>query len=327
MTTPTTTLNAGDSLTGGAGNDVLSIVVQDNKTGGVSGFFTKEIEDIRVQVADTAGETFDFAGVAGATSVTSLNSAGSLTVTGIQTNAKIVAQGTNAGITAGFANAIVGGTADVGEVEINGSATTANVAINLVGNTSSFETVNIKSTGAASGNTASNFRVSVDDGANNTIKTVNISGDAGARLAVSLDGAAATSSSTVGVVNITNTAGVNVAVAGAGRTFVSVTGGTGNDAIVVTNLDQNSTIAGGDGIDTLVVTSTDALAATAFKNVTGFEKIQLQGALTNPQNLASAGAVTDVILGGALNGGSVSGLPPASTCSFWRAVAPMAPCS
>jgi len=313
-----------NSLVGGEGTDTLSVVVQDAVAGatGVAGFFTNGVENINIQVADVAGQVVDFQGVAGATTLTSLNSAGALTVNNVQNNVKTVVQGTNADVTVNYANALVSGSADTAEVEINGVATTSagNVTIDLdsVGNVlgQGFETVNVKSTGAASGNSTSGTRVVIGDDVANTIKTVNISGDAAARLIATLDGAAANTSTTVGTVNITNTAGVNVVVAGANRTFVSVTGGTGNDTISVTNLDANSTLAGGEGVDTLAITSSDLLLSTAFKNVTGFEKIQFGGSLNQNQNLTSAGNVTDVILSGGAAGGTVSGVASGLNLQF-----------
>lgn len=308
--TPTTTLNSGDSLVGGGGDDSLTVTVQTAQGGGgVAGFFTSGIEQLNFQVADVAGQIVNLQGSTGVTGVASTFSAGALTLNNLASNAKVIAQGANANVTVGMANSLVVGSNDTATIELDGAATTGAVVINVAGQTAGgFESVNVVATGSASGSSAAGTRVTIDDGAANTIRSVTVSGSVTARLTLPLDGAAANSSTTVGTVNVTNTAGVNAVIAGAGRNFVSVTGGAGNDSFTVTNLDANSTIAGGDGTDTLTISSVDALAATAFKNVSGFEVISLSGSLTNAQNLASAGAVTSVTLAGGTAGGTVSGV-------------------
>ena len=293
-TAATTTLTAGDNLDGGAGSDTLSITSAAEMTLG-GGVTMNNIENVTVSASGGA-LTLDAALMTGITSVTNSGSTAAVSINNLKTLVPVGVTATATNTTVTFATAVTTGTSDAITVNLNGanSSGAATSTVNVAG----FETVNVASSGSASGATT-NTGVTIDS---TTLTTLNVTGTAAAKLVANLVGASASVTGTV--TSDDGAHDVNIT----GRTVtdkLSVSMGGGNDTLRVGTVSAAHTIAGGEGADTLRYSGTDAIALAATANISGIETVTLTG----PASFAMTGAgVTTVNYTTAPAGATFGGL-------------------
>jgi hypothetical protein len=274
-TAATTTLTAGDNLNGGAGVDTLNITSAAAMTLG-AGVIMNDIENVSISAS---GDTLilDTALMTGITSVTNSGSTAAVSITGLKALVPVSVTATSANTTVAFAAAVTAGTADAITVNLNG-ANSSGAAVSTV-NLAGFETVNVASSGSASG-AITNMGVTIDS---TTLTTLNVTGSTAAKLTANLVGASAAVTGTV--TSDDGAHDVNIP----GRLLtdkLAVTMAGGNDTLRVDTVAATHTIAGGEGTDTLRYSGTAAVALAATANVTGIETVTLTG----PASFAMTGA-------------------------------------
>ena len=292
-----TTYNSDDIINGGLGSDTLAVTTA-AAGGPIIGNLTS-IETVKVTNGSgtiTDVYTINMIGSVGVTDVQSRLSSADVSYTNLPTLTSVTAYGTTAGadITASYVNTVAAGTAD--SITINADGGTS-VGVEARGNgTGRFETLNLVSSGASK-NTVT-FAAVTQAGA----KAVNISGSAATVVALEKTKAKA-------VVDASTATGKQTISVAAGDTGAAsliyvdtITGGTADDTITVTDLVGGSraattlfaaantpkTIDGGAGTDTLsIAESVSALtssltATTAQKHaVSNIETLQINTSLAD----------------------------------------------
>jgi len=291
------TLTSGDSLNGGAGAaDKLQITTTAAAAVG-GGVQTAGIEDIST-TATVGALSVDASLFDGVTSVTNTGSTADVSFTGLKAIPTVNVVATSTNTTVGVAASATSGATDAATINLNGAATTANATLTLNG----VETLNVVSSGAATGGSSSTLTVASD-----TLTTLNVTGTATAKLSANLVGATAT---TTGVV--TSDAGAHdVSVTGTvAADKVSVSMGAGNDTVRIAVISATHTIAGGDGTDTLATSA--SITTTTGANISGFEAVEISGgasvALPTTNTVATL-TIRDAAGGtltGRANGGTVN---------------------
>lgn len=289
------TLQLTDNVNAGAGTDTVNLRV--NGAVNLAATTSPILSGVEVlNVTNLAGAT-NIDGASVVPDLTTLNSVGglaALTATNVSTNVKtlglsnVAADDADLSVTYRAGNT---GTADTLTLNVssNSSATpaTANTfaAVNVVGAAAGdgFDIVNVKSTGAATRLDA----LAVTDGVNNsTMRTLNITGDAGFRVNTALD-----FFNTTGTVDASKATGaINLAF---GAEDITVTGGSGNDRFNFgPTLTETDKVDGGAGTDTLAISQNivaanpvDALvkAVNATKNMEVLELTQAGAAVAASQ--------------------------------------------
>jgi hypothetical protein len=234
-----TTLNAGDSMTGGAGADLLGIFSSAIAT--VGGFTAAGIETISgSSTSSTAADilTINMGGVSGETAVRVTGSSSSVTFTNSDNIVPLELMYNSAGNVVVTLNAsTVVGTAD--EYSISTTDTT-NGTVNVAG----VETITVTNSGTSS--------IATLTAANAT--TLNLAGS-GSLTVTDLN-------DTLTTVSATGSTGTNI-LDGFGATDATVTGGAGADTFKMgETLTKADTVDGGAGADTLVVNNTGGGALT-----------------------------------------------------------------
>ena len=273
----TATLTAGDNINGGAGTDTLNITSAAEMTIG-SGVTMTDIENVSVSASGGA-LTLDAALMTGITSLTNSGSSQAVTVSNLKALVPVTVMGASANTTVGFAAAVTAGAADAITLNLNAANNTGSTAtvVGLAG----FETVNVVSSGSASGATT-NSGVTIESAA---LTTLNVTGTVAAKLVANLAGASASVTGTV--TSDDGAHDVNIT----GRLVsdkLSVSMGAGNDQVRVGTVAATHTIAGGDGTDTLRYSGADAVLLAATANITGIETVTLSNA--TPASFAMTGA-------------------------------------
>jgi Ca2+-binding RTX toxin-like protein len=277
------TLNSGDSLAGGGGNDELTAVINAS----VTPTSISSIETITISATGAAALTADMSNVTGATSISNQGSTIGLTLSGVgvATTVNIQDTSTPAQVIT-FSN--VTGTADAATVGLKNVSTTATASVLGI------ETLTLNSGGSGTNtlatlttDTATKLIVTGTRGlviTNNTIAPLNFV-DASANTA--LDNIGVDIDMAVGAVTVIggkgndsfefNVAGDTSAVGGAGNDTFDYTATTNTFSIA-------DTLAGGDGADdAMIVDHDDAVAITTAMTaltggtVTGVERIRLNG--------------------------------------------------
>lgn len=334
-----TTLTVGDTVDGGAGTDTLTLTTSLSANTALDGFNTSNLESFNVSMSDSdtgnaetltlnmssaAAGTVQVSGL-GTTvandTVTFNNLAGGTTVS--------MRSATDLNTTANFVAAATAGTADAVSVELAGVSRTAATDVTLTIGTG-FETLNIDSSGSAS---------RLDQITTTTATAINITGNANLTVDTDLDATTVTVDASAFTGNLSidtsNDAAPNTAVAGVDVADITVTGGSGNDNIDVSQNAANNeivvdggagndtvtigagvlaagtatlaqdTLGGGAGTDILVSTSAGLAAQTAAGTVgvSGFETLQasdaLGGATITVANVQATGVETvNVAAGG-----------------------------
>jgi hypothetical protein len=262
------TLNSGDRLDGGAGNDTLTAEIKSS----VTPASLANIEN--VDLITSTGATVDLSNGSAFTNVNSVAASAALVLQGIGTSVVVGIQDTAQNHTITFNS--VTGTADSATLSVrNVTGGTLNVG--------GIETLNIKSSGSA--NTiatltaaeATKLVVTGDKALTITTNAGTVATiDASAMTGVG----AVTASLTPGAATVTGGAG-NDSVTFSGAGAASVDGGAGNDTFTFnTTFGSTDTVKGGDGTDALTVDvdNVDSGAiTTALTNVTGVETLRLNG--------------------------------------------------
>jgi Ca2+-binding RTX toxin-like protein len=296
----TATLTAGDNIDGGAGVDTLAITSTAAMALG-AGVTTTGIENVSVSASGGA-LTLDTAQMTGITSVANSGSSSDVSITGLKALVPVSVTATSAATTVGFASAVTAGTADAITVNINGVGTSVITA-------NGFETINVASSGSASGGT-----VAATNGttvASTTLNTLNVTGTAAAKLVANLVGANAATTGTV----TSDDGAHDVDISGRALTDkLSVTMLGGNDTVRVDTVSATHTIAGGDGTDTLRYSGNAVVALAATANVSGIETVTLAG--TAPASFAMTGAGVTTVNYSEAGAGTFGGLSTGGTVNL-----------
>lgn len=264
----TQTLTSGDSLVGGAGTDALQIAASGGAAVAAPLVSTSSIETLNVTNNNTGLYTVDSSLMSGLKTVQVTAGAHDVTVSGQASilNASLVS--TSRSLTLSPASGTTG-TADEMSLTINGAGTSAGSTVTANG----IETINLTSTGAASGNSTNSTRVTV---ASDALDKLVVTGEANARLTVNFAGASGTDVSTLDASK--STGGVNASITVGSSGNASIVGGAGNDAFTLGTMSKYQTVTGGDGTDTITVSaaaySSTATTQTAA-NVSGFEVLSV----------------------------------------------------
>jgi len=296
-TSTSQTLNSGDSIDGGAGTDTLTITSSSAFPLAGSGVTVNNVENINITASGDA-LVLDTALMTGITSVTNSGSTSAVTVNSLKALVPVTVAAANASTTVGFASAVTAGASDSITVNISGANPTTAGTIRVDG----FETINVSSTGSASGGSSSSSNLTTI--ASNTVNTFNVTGSAAAKLVVDLVGATST---TTGVVTSDDGAH-DIDLTADSTDKLNITLGGGNDTLRVGNIAATHTISGGDGTDTLRYSGASATFAQTA-NVTGFETATLTAgssfvmpATTVNYTVSPAGATyAGLATGGTLN--------------------------
>jgi Ca2+-binding RTX toxin-like protein len=282
-TASSTTLNSGDRLNGGAGNDTLAITSNATAAATVGGGVTSDsVETVTVTatVSDLEVALGTFTGV---TTVGSNGSTTPVSFTGLTAIPAVNVTATGSNVTVAAATTVTAGTADSATITLNGATGSAGGGQTVRFN--GIETINLVATGATSGSADSTVAGVPTAGrsvtvASTELTTLAITGTAGARVVADLVGSSATITGTVtsaeGSDDVTVTAGT--------QNKVSVNMGAGNDTVrlgaapgVLAAAPTTGawTIAGGDGTDTLVTGSPVTSATTTGGYISGFEAVRV----------------------------------------------------
>jgi len=248
-----TTLNAGDSITGGAGSDTLAVFSSAAAT--IGGFTAAGVETISVSsTSSTATDvvTVNMGSVSGETGVQVTGSSSSATFNNTDNIVPLTLSYNSAGNAIVTYNAsTIAGTADA--MTLNTTDTT-NGTVTLAG----IETLTVNNSGTSTVSTLTTTSAT----------TMNVTG-AGSLTLSDVDDA----TKTIDMSGYTGTSSIG----GLGAVDLTVTGGSGNDTIIVAmaNVDANDTITGGDGSDTLRIDDSMTSSA-AMAGVSGFETVYLR---------------------------------------------------
>ena len=290
------TLNAGDNINGGAGNDTLNITSTSALAAG-TGVTSTGIESVAI-TATTGAFSLDATTMSGITSVTNSGSTGAdVTVSGLTAKVAVNLTGANASTTITHAAAAVVGTADALALTLNGANTTTSGTLTANG----FETINVNAVGAT-GSSATALTISDD-----SMQTLAITGTGASAIVATLNGA---SGAVVGTVTGGDGAETLTVTSGASG-LMSISTGAGNDRVNVSSIAATHTIAGGDGTDTL--STSVSISATTGANISGFETVRISAAgatvalpATNTVSTLSiidavGGTLTNLATGGTVN--------------------------
>jgi len=285
------TLNSGDRLDGGAGNDELFATIN----GSVAPTSLTNIERVTATVV-TAASTLDLTAATGVSSVTLAGSAFGATVAGISKSVSVTLRDSAVAHTITYSD--VGGSADSATVNVQNMSQATSVATTIAG----VEALTLNATG-------SDATLGLLTSAATT--TLNVTGSKALNIVDNLG-------STVLTVDAsTNTGGVNLDFDG---TNMTVTGGAGNDDFsfeaagnvsvsggalndifrfnTVGTYTTSDTIAGGDGNDTLSASAAALVTASSSTpttyRTTGIEKLSLNDALADNATVNAANIDTGI---------------------------------
>lgn len=265
-TTDGMSLTSDDTLDGGAGTDLL------NATVGTTGIVQATLSNIEtVKAMFSAAGSLSLLSGAGVTSVIDNGSTANATFGNIgSASVALTAQNTSFDATFGFTNAALSGSTD--NVAITLSNVTAGTALVITpaSGTNGAETITITSTGSA------NTLDSIDDGTSTSLTKLVVKGDQALTLTAitpvtvtTIDAGALTAALTI---TDTSTAAATITGGSANDSITmsnnvtadSIDAGAGNDTVTFTtagNFTVADTVKGGDGIDTLGVIAADVTTA------------------------------------------------------------------
>ena len=257
-----TSLNPGDSLSGGAGIDMLSITLSGSTANPTIPLQTNGVEKISVGNYNSfAGD--DTLALAAASDVTDLmvTGSGATAFTGVRSLVNVMLSSSTGATTVTYGSGPLSGTADTQSLTLSGSGSSSSpVAFKVTGASSAVaETLAIKTEGSSSA-------ISLD--ASNDHKTITVSGSAGLTIV-------ATGETTITTVDASAATG-GVAINDLGASKLTVIGGAGNDSIRISGatIDTDDSINAGDGVDTLSLTvAANITSATNGAKVVGFENV------------------------------------------------------
>ena len=295
-TSTSQTLNAGDNINGGTGNDTLNITSTSALAAGV-GVTSTGIESVAI-TATTGDFSLDTTSMTGITTITNSGSTGAaVTVTGLTNKVAVNLTGANASTTITHAAAAVVGTADALALTLNGANTTSVGTLTVNG----FETINAVATGAT-GSSSTTLTISDD-----SLQTLAITGAGSSAIVATLSGAGGAVVGTVtggdGAETLTITPGSSA--------LLSISTNAGNDRVNISSIAATHTIAGGDGTDTLNTSA--AITTVTGANISGFEtvRVTLGATVALPAtNTVSTFTITDA------GGGTLTNLAASGTVNL-----------
>ncbi|QMS63405.1 beta strand repeat-containing protein [Campylobacter fetus] len=250
------TLNPGDKIDGGAGNDVLKVDLKNNFKGLKDDGYIKNIEKLSLTNSSVSNRTFDAKGIKDVQTL-ALNSEKGIEVKNLANIADIELtnlQAANFNVDSIYADKVLDGSADVQNLKVNGvGAKGASVAITA----DKIENLSLNATGKDS------FLKDI------TSKDVSVKGNANLSLATGAKTTTLDASSFGGALDADLSTSASV---------TSIKGGNGNDKITIKDVAVNVAIDGGAGNDELVIKGAGTLKPT----VANIEKVTLDatGALT-----------------------------------------------
>ena len=295
-TSTSQTLNAGDNVNGGAGNDTLNITSTSALAAGTgvtsSGFET-------VSITATGGAfSLDATSMSGITSITNSGSTGAaVTVTGLTSKVAVNLTGANDSTTITHAAAAVAGTADALALTLNGANTTTSGTLTANG----FETIVVNAAGATGSSTTA---LTIAD---DSLQTLAVTGAGASAIVATFNGAAGTVVATAtggdGAETLTVTPGASG--------LMSVSTGAGNDRVNIASIVATHTINGGDGTDTLFTSA--SITTTTGANISNFETVRVSGGATVA--LPSTNTVSTFTIADA-GGGTLTNLAASGTVNL-----------
>ncbi|AVK80787.1 cell surface protein [Campylobacter fetus subsp. testudinum] len=268
------TLNPGDKIDGGAGNDVLKVDLKGNFDGFKGDGYIKNVEKLELSNTTSIGRSFNAKDVAGLKTV-ALNSEKGIEVKNLANIVDVELTNLKAdkfSIDAMYANKVLdsaSGVKDTQNLKVNGVGT-KDKAVALTAE--KIEVLNLNTIGEAS------FLKDVN------VENVSVKGSANLSLTTGIKTTTLDASSFGGALNADLTASTKV---------TSIKGGNGNDKITVKDFAANAVIDGGAGNDELVIKGTGALKPT----VANVEKVTVEavgGALTLAMDNATGVTELDV---------------------------------
>ena len=279
------TLNAGDQIDGGAGNDTLDITMNGNFTGFTGEGFMKNVENVNLTNEGTIARTFTAKGVEG---VEVYNVKGAVDLAGITADAAVnLSDRASGSATIAYASKATDGTDDtlalglnaMGTAEVkdaDGKITTAQkaVTVNAVG----IENLNVTATGTNV----------VDLSGVAAAKAVTIAGEGDLKVTALAD-----TVKTVDASELIGDLDINMA---STEKVTSVASGAGDDVIRASagNLAADAAIDGGEGKDKLVLTGTLGSSQYEMSNV---ENVEFSGATANFSAKYASGLENIVVKG------------------------------
>jgi len=277
-----TTLTAGDSLDGGAGNDTFQATITGTAgTTSVTGVTFKGIERIQIQNTSSAGQTIDLGLSSGYSTLSTYGSSAAVTFSNVSVAAAAEMASGSSSLTLGLASALTSGSADAISLTVTnqtGGTFTTGAGI---------ETVNITSSGASA-------------------NTVTLGNDGHTKVTVAgaqkLTLALGDTGNTITTVDASTSTG-GVVLSGVGTATTSIVGGSGNDSVTIAASQVLSTVTidGGTGTNTLVldgsVSKTNAAKVANFGTVS-FVNAAALGAIAQD---ASAFAASTLSVGNVNN--------------------------
>jgi Ca2+-binding RTX toxin-like protein len=294
------TLNTGDVIDGGVGTDTLNLTIGANQNPTVT---IKNVEVLEVRNAAIGGNV-DMRNTDGAVkTIVEKQSTNGFTANFIAAAdvAVSIKDVTTASLVSDYNwnTGALSGAADAASLTLNNVVGTAagRHTVQLQGGTPTqgFETVNVKTEGAASN--LANLVVTGSTGATNTMTKLVVTGDQNLTIANTafaatggqIDASAFTGNLTVNAVNAVD---------------VDFKGGKGNDTILFGgDLQATDKVDGGEGTDTLGAnTFADLQAAFTAGRVSNIEAIRIENAI------ATANSTLDVSKAGSVNSVSVNGI-------------------
>lgn len=299
------TLNAGDSINGGAGVDTLKVVVTNAAapTTLLAGVTTTSVEKLAVQNVSGQATSVNVQPIAGVTSVSSLNSTNIVNFTGLAAGTEVLVSGSAQTGQVNFAQATA---TDAVKVALNGVN-----GVTVAASAGAATSATINSTGAANGAVAVDTITLTAAAASLTALAVNA--DTSLRATLDADDFAAAGAA----LTVTGNAAVNLGTAGVFKTIdasanaggltvglksltSSFIGGAGADVVTGAPVASTASIDGGAGIDSVAATLVNIGNSAVFKN---FEQIELTGATgALDAALLTGSTITGVTLNGALGG-------------------------
>lgn len=269
------TLNSSDVLTGSGANPTLTIVSEQqpiDSTPTMTG-----IETLNVTSYNAGGVAITGNNVTGLTAINNINSTQAVTLTNLQTKVDAVSLSNTSGAAATTAitvlNSQLSGTEDALNVTLNGTltGTTLTAGSATAASTNGYESVNVVSQGSA--NTLTNLVLG------NTVRAnYNFSGDQNVSVtglganAVTINAAELTGNLAVGSVNASTSVINSIATNATGVNAITVTGGTGNDSVVISDLSDKYKIDGGEGTDRVTFDGTANI--TTSPTITNVEELR-----------------------------------------------------
>ncbi|WP_260602835.1 beta strand repeat-containing protein, partial [Campylobacter fetus] len=264
------TLNSGDKIDGGAGNDVLKVDLKNNFKGIKDDGYIKNIEKLSLTNSSVSNRTFDAKGIDGLQTV-ALSGEKGISVTNLANIVDVELTNLKAdkfNVDSIYADKVLDGNADVQNLKVNSvGAKGASVAVTA----NNVETLNLNTTGEGS-------FLSAD------VASISVKGNANLSLATGLKTTTLDASSFDGALDADLSTSTNV---------TSIKGGNGNDKITIKDVAPNVVIDGGAGNDELVIKGTTA--TTIQPTLTNIEKVTIDGNTTDlTLSLKKAEGVTEL---------------------------------